>query len=271
MNPLVSIIITTRNSARTLKDLLESVKKQSYKKIEIIVVDNNSSDKTKKIGLKFTKKVYDFGPERSAQRNFGARKAKGSYYLVLDSDMTLEKDVVGQCVSEIRKNNRKEVAIPEVSFGESFWAKSKTLEREINTGEKFFESARFFPKDIFWEANGYDENLTGPEDWDLPQRIARKYKVARIKARIFHNEGDLTLKDLMRKKYYYGLCAHKYLSKNNLSIFSPVTIYLLRPAFYRNWKKMLSHPLISAGMIVMLSFENIAGGFGYIRGRFKSK
>jgi len=48
-NPLVSVIITTRNSERTIDKCLSSIKQQTYKNIEIIVVDNNSADKTKEI------------------------------------------------------------------------------------------------------------------------------------------------------------------------------------------------------------------------------
>src|SRR3989344_3215998 len=83
---LVSIVITTRNSASTIGELLKSIKVQDYSRIEIIVVDNKSSDGTGEIAAQYTKKVFDKGPERSAQRNFGARKAKGQYLFFLDSD-----------------------------------------------------------------------------------------------------------------------------------------------------------------------------------------
>jgi glycosyltransferase involved in cell wall biosynthesis len=58
-NLLVSVIIPTYNSSRTLEKCLESIKNQSYKNIEIIVVDNNSKDNTKEIALKFTDKVFN--------------------------------------------------------------------------------------------------------------------------------------------------------------------------------------------------------------------
>ena len=56
-NPLVSVIIPTYKSSRTLEKCLESIKNQTYKNIEIIVVDNNSTDNTKEIAKKFTQKV----------------------------------------------------------------------------------------------------------------------------------------------------------------------------------------------------------------------
>jgi probable beta-1,3-galactosyltransferase len=59
-NPLVSVIIPTYNSSRTLEKCLKSIKNQTYKNIEIIVVDNNSIDNTKEIAKKYTGKVYNF-------------------------------------------------------------------------------------------------------------------------------------------------------------------------------------------------------------------
>ena len=63
--PLVSVIIPTKNSTRTIEICLQSIKKQSYPKIEITVVDNYSRDKTKEIAQKYAK-VYNKGTERSS-------------------------------------------------------------------------------------------------------------------------------------------------------------------------------------------------------------
>jgi glycosyltransferase involved in cell wall biosynthesis len=57
-NPLVSVIIPTKNSAKTIEKCLKSVKDQTYKNIEIIVVDNFSTDGTYEIAKKYTEKVY---------------------------------------------------------------------------------------------------------------------------------------------------------------------------------------------------------------------
>lgn len=270
-NPLVSIIITTKNSARTLEALMKSLYSQTYKPLEIILVDNNSSDKTPEIAKKYTRLVFQKGPERSAQRNFGIAKAKGEFCLVLDSDMVLEKDVVKECVGLLTKNpSLGAIIIPERSFGQGFWSSVKTFERSINEGENYFEAARFFPKTIITKLGGYDEQITGPEDWDLPQRVAKLYPIGRIKTYINHDEGNHTLMGLARKKYYYGLSVHSYLKKQGLSPVSARTIYLLRPAFYRNWKRLLQHPELTLGLVIMLTAETVAGGWGYLKGRMKS-
>jgi len=70
---LVSVIITTKNEAKNIKQCLESIKRQTYAAIEIVVVDNNSLDATVAITKAYTAHIFTKGPERSAQRNFGAK------------------------------------------------------------------------------------------------------------------------------------------------------------------------------------------------------
>lgn len=269
--PLVSAIITTKNSAATILDLLNSLKSQSYKDLEVILVDNNSSDKTVEIAKGFTNKVFQKGPERSVQRNFGVKKAKGDYFFFLDSDMELTKNVVKECVEKIKDSSIGGVVVPEKSHGEGFWAKTKALERKINEGEAYFEAARFFPRKAFVAIGGFDETLTGPEDWDLPQNVAKKYKIARIKSYILHNEGRPSLLGLAKRKYYYGLSVHKYLKKQKMSIISSKTIYFLRPSFYKKFYLLAKDPMISLGMVAMLLIETVGGGLGYIMGRIKNE
>ena len=69
-NPLVSILIPLFNSSKYISDTLNSCINQSYKNIEIIVVDNNSTDSTKEIAKRYTDKVFNIGPERTAQKKF---------------------------------------------------------------------------------------------------------------------------------------------------------------------------------------------------------
>lgn len=269
--PLVSVIITTRNSSKTIEELLVSIKDQSYTNIEIVLVDNHSTDETVPLTKKYTTKVFNKGPERSVQRNWGASKSRGKYLFFLDSDMVLTKSVVAECVEMMEAKNQKDIGgliIPERSFGDGFWVQAKILERKIHEGREYFEAARFFSKRIFQEVGGYDEHLTGPEDWELPERISQKYTIKRIKGYIKHNEGRHTLIGLAKKKYYYGLSAHKYLQKHRKSLINPRTIYFLRGGFYTNWRVVFSDPLLYLGMWLMLIAETAGGGLGYLIGRF---
>ena len=271
--PLVSVIITTKNEGDVISRLIKSIKSQSFRNREIILVDNNSTDKTLDIARKMNIKVYTVGTERSTQRNFGAKVAKGKYLFVLDADMELTPKVIVECV-QLAESDKKigEVVIPEQSLASNFWGKVKAFERSFynEEGDELTDAARFFKKEAFFDAGGYDETITGPEDWDLPETIKRLgYKVGRIKSKIYHYERINSPFDLARKKFYYGLRTHRYLSKHNISILSPKTIYFLRPVFYKHFDKIVTHPLLFLGMLIMLTIELIGGGAGYLIGRFK--
>lgn len=268
---LVSVIITTKNEERVIGRLVRSIKNQTYEAIELILVDNYSIDKTSEIAKKIGVKVYSYGPERSAQRNFGAKRGNGKYYFFLDADMELTKDVVKECVEVIESNSKiGAISIPEKSIANTFWEKVKAFERSFYNlkGDPATDAARFFSKNAFEKCGGYDTNITGPEDWDLRDTILKSgYKIARVNALIYHYERIKSLVDLLRKKFYYGLKSHRYLSKQKVSLIGAETIYFFRPVFYKNWKKLLTHPILTFAMILMLTLEFFAGGLGYLIGR----
>lgn len=271
MNKLVSIIIPCRNEEQFIGRLLVSITTQTYPNVEIAVVDNNSSDNTKRIAKKFTDKIYNFGPERSAQRNFGAKKARGEYLLFLDADMELTSDVILECV-DLMDKDIKGIVIPEQSLANNFWGKVKVFERSFynETGDETTDAARFFDKKIFRKTGGYDTDITGPEDWDLPENIKKLgYKIGRIKAKIYHHERISNPLSLAKKKFYYGLSSYKYLQKHNIGVISPKTIYFLRPVFYKNWRKLLAHPILMFAMFFMFILELFGGGLGYLVGRLR--
>lgn len=271
--PLVSVVITTKNEENTIRRLIQSIKTQTFKNIEIILVDNYSTDKTLDIARKMNVKLYTVGPERSIQRNFGAKIAKGKYLLILDADMELTPNVISECVQLAKSDKRiGEIVIPEHSLASNFWGRVKAYERSFynEKGDELTDASRFFRKDVFFKAGGYDETITGPEDWDLPETIKElEYRVGRIKSKIYHYERINSLFAIAYKKFYYALHAYKYLNKHSIPMFGPKTIYFLRPIFYRNPKKIIMHPMLSIGMFILLLAELLGGGLGYFIGRIR--
>lgn len=270
---MVSIIITTKNEEKNMKNILESLKNQTFKDFEIIVVDNNSIDKTKEISKEYGALVFDKGPERSAQRNYGVSKALGKYVLILDADMILEKEILNEMFLKSESDiELKCITMKEEPIGNSFWSKCKKLELEFYTQDKDFDLApRWFQKIVFIEFNGFDENQTGTEDWDLPDRVYEKYPKKWItKNRVFHNEGDYGLIRILKKKFYYAKKSHVYIKKRQKKIFDSKFVYLFRPQFYRHFIIWFKNPVVSIGLIFMLTLESIAGGFGFVVGKFKN-
>lgn len=270
----VSIIIPAYNEEKVIERLLKSINEQTYKKWEIIVVDDGSTDGTIEIAKKYTKKVFRRShAERSIQRNFGAGKSIGSFLLFLDADMKLSPDVLSDCVASIKKDGSiGAVVIPERSVADSFWEKVKAYERSFYSinGDKYTDAARFFTKKSFKKARGYDTQITGPEDWDLPERIEKMgFRIVRVSSLIYHYERIPSLWRLAKKKFYYAKLSSIYLSKHHISVVSPKTVYFLRPVFYKNWRRLFANPLMTFSMVVMFIIEMGAGGLGYLFGRIK--
>lgn len=270
---LVSVIITTKNEESVISNLLKSILGQTDKNIEILLIDNRSTDNTLDIVRKFkTVKIYQKGPERSAQRNFGAKKSKGIYILFLDADMELTPNTILSCVKEAKRTGVDGVVIPEESVASDFWGRVKAYERSFynENGDPITDAARFFKKEVFMKIGGYDELITGPEDWDLPDRIRKAgYSIGRSEGKIYHHEQNVSLTGLFKRKFYYGLNAYQYLVKHRIPLISPKTVYFLRPLFYKNWRKLLSSPILTLAMVLMLFVELFGGGFGYLIGRVR--
>jgi glycosyltransferase involved in cell wall biosynthesis len=265
----VTVIVPTRNSASHLPNCLASIRSQTHEAIELIVVDNHSSDDTRTIAAEYADCVLIAGPERSGQRNVGACSATGSYVFFIDSDMVLEPDVVAECVNQLRDSSSEAVVVPEVSFGNGFWARCKAFERSFYVGDDLIEAARFFRADVIAEVGGFDDTLPpGPEDWDLDERVRRRgHPVARVPALIRHYEGDVTLLGLMRKKFYYGRGMPAYVRKHPSR--ARAQLRLVRPAFTSGWRRLAANPSVAAGMLFMKTCEFAAGGAGFAFARFE--
>ncbi len=211
----VTIVVPTRNSARTITRCLQSIRRQTVA-CTIVVVDNHSSDSTAKLAMPLADVVIAGGPERSAQRNLGAQSAPAPVVGFIDSDMILQPTVVAQAVDAIC-HGAGSVIVPERTVGSGFWVQVRAFERSFYDGSDAIEAARFFRWDVFERTGGFDEQLTGPEDRDLTESARQVAPVARIVAVIEHDEGAITYFDACRKKAYYAEGVRRYVAKRGLS------------------------------------------------------
>ncbi len=265
-DPLVSVIVPTKNSGEFLERCLSSIRSQTYKNIELIVVDNFSTDDTQTIAKRFTDKVLVLGPERSAQRNFGVQQSSGVFVAIIDSDMELAPAVIQDCVAKAESDAKIiGIIIPEESFGVGFWSQCKKLERSFYVGVEWMEAARFFKKETYLGVGGYNVELISGEDWDLSQRVAGKGKLDRISSFIRHNEGRISLVKTIKKKYYYAKHFSKYISqnKNSKALQNQTGVLTRYKLFLAKPKQLFSNPLVGFGMLFMKTCELGIGAVGY--------
>jgi glycosyltransferase involved in cell wall biosynthesis len=197
--PKVSVIIPTYNRASVVQEAIQSVLDQTYTDYEVIVVDDGSTDNTRRAILDLTEHgrkvryVYQRHRGRSAARNLGLRWARGEYIAFLDSDDRFLPHKLHVQVSALKENP---------DFGMAYCStlemdkRGHTLEADSHSRTSL--SGWIYPEllfikgtiiktpsvmvraDILSEIGSFDETMDVCEDLDLWRRIARRYKILQI-------------------------------------------------------------------------------------------
>lgn len=297
-SPLVSIVVTTRNEEKNIGRCLESIRLQTCGNTEIIVVDNFSDDRTMEIAKKYTSSVFEKGPERSAQRNYGMMEtARGEYVMFVDADMILSPVLVDACVKAMRDGVALALHVPEIVLGRGYFSRVRRFERRFYDGT-VIDGARFFRKEAFLKAGGFDEGMSGPEDWDMDKKIKRAGSIgllpaaggtprgwplfdfirergvdpARFGAVVYHNEAEFDLRKYLGKKRYYAGSFDAYIRKwgwkdpDIKKQFGPAYRYAGVFTEAGKWRRICLHPLLACGMFFLRAMV----GVQYLRRRFQT-
>lgn len=268
----LSVVITTRNEEANIANCIRAFD-AVREDVEIIVVDNASTDATKRIAADLGATVLDKGPERSAQRNLGWRTAAAEWIIVLDADMILPVALIGEILSTLVPHPSSLVPlaywIPEVRTGSGVRVKARNFERSFYDGT-CIDALRLFHKLVLEKTGGYDENLiAGPEDWELDIRVlATGAKCAVLKNHLIHNEKQLTLKRMLEKKAYYtkSMATYQAKWKGHPALKKQFGLYYrFLGVFIENgkWKKLVKHPILA----IVMYFERFAVGLTYLLNR----
>lgn len=263
MNSLVSIIVPTKNSSKFLEDCLKSIKNQTYQNIELIVVDNFSTDNTLEIAKKYADQVFSKGPERSAQVNFGVDNAKGEYVYKVDSDFILDKNVVSQCIEKINEGFDAVVVHNTPDESISWIAKIRKFEVDMYKYDITHSSARFLKKNVYKKIGGFNENITAGEDYDFQNKLNRgNFKTGFIDAEALHLGEPTSFWRHMKKYYEYGRDFVNYKRENGKE--SKKQLNFTRFVYLKNWKKFIKHPILGIEFIIYNIFKFGFGGLGYL-------
>ena len=261
--PLVSIIIPCKNTADYFRRCLESIESQTYPNIEVIVVDNSSIDGTPEIASEFTDKVYEYGPERCSQFNYGFKQSSGEYIYRVDPDFVLEPDVVEKCVEKI-EDGYDALALHNRSVGDSIWAEVRYYERESYVDDETIVAVRFMKREAFESVGMFDESLVVAEDYDLHNRIVEAgFKWTHVDAMEYHIGEPKSIIEVWKKFYYYGRTVEKYRRKNKA--IAREHLVLFRPSFKKIQKDLRSSPKLFVAFYFYLLVKFFAAVFGYLR------
>jgi len=197
-NILASVIIPVFNSERTIKETLNSLKKQTEKRFEVIVVDDGSTDKSYSIISNFKKslnlkilKQKNSGP--ASARNKGAKISKAEVLIFLDSDCVPKKDFIQEILKplgdgrvsgvqgEYETKNKKSLMARYIGYEILFRHNSKSYSQRIDHIATY---ACAYRKKDFGKGFREDFKNANMEDTELSYRLAKREKIL-----VFNNKA----------------------------------------------------------------------------------
>jgi glycosyltransferase involved in cell wall biosynthesis len=185
---LVSIIIPCYNSEIYLHDAIESALAQSYQCIEVIVVDDGSTDRSSEIAQRYpVRYLHQENRGVSSARNLGVQRSRGASIVFLDADDRLKRDGIEAGVRALAEHPECAVAVGDhvfVSAEGSFLASSRkeilsAFHYEALLTSNFIEmtSSVLFRRSVLDEVGGFNTDLKAAEDYDLYLRIVRDHPI----------------------------------------------------------------------------------------------
>lgn len=186
--PLVSIVIRTCGRPDVLKNALNSVKKQTYPKIEVVIVEDGMALSQKMINEKYSDmdiKYYSTGKKsgRSVVGNIGLAKANGEYINFLDDDDLFYENHIETLIKEIVKNKNagaaysiaEESQIKVLSQDPYKYKEKRIIHRYHQKYNKLLLfsynyipiQSILFKRKLYEKMGGFDEKLDYLEDWDI--------------------------------------------------------------------------------------------------------
>ncbi len=193
-SPKVSVIIPTYNRANILGQAIKSVLAQTYSDYELIVIDDGSTDDTRKIIEAFSGKVlylWQSNKGVSSARNHGIRMSRGDYIAFLDSDDSWSHDKLDLQVKYLDSHPGVGLvfadAVLEHENGGEFQKRSDLVYRGGSPSLKHLLLANPIPcltvmvrRQCLDEVGLFDESLTIGEDYDLWLRVSKRCHIGHI-------------------------------------------------------------------------------------------
>lgn len=195
MRPLVSAIIPNYNYARYVGEAVESALSQTYSNIEVIVVDDGSTDNSLEVLAQYRDRIKIIRQENSGvsvARNRGVAESSGDYIAFLDADDVWLPEKIEKQVRRIQSEDSigiVHVGVIDIdASGKELATHLNGMEGEVASELMMFEravilgggSGVMIPRKVFDKVSGFDEALSTSADWDLYFRISCDFSVGFI-------------------------------------------------------------------------------------------
>ncbi len=220
--PLVSLIIPNFNYGGFLAQSIESALGQNYANMEVVVVDDGSTDSSADVIASFAGRIRSLAKANgglSSARNAGIGIARGGMFLFLDADDVLAPGAVDGLVSayEACGGGDRLVYGDSLFFdGSASWpvqrkTPSGLIWRQLLGGNFICCHEALVPRSLLLEAGGFDESLRMSEDFDLWLRLAGKYPFHHVPVTVARRRihGAMMSKQAEELQYWAGRALEK--------------------------------------------------------------
>lgn len=213
MRPDVSVIIPAYNSSKTIRACLEAVYRQSEPVAEVIVVDDASTDDTRRAVGEFPcrllKSEHNHGP--AAARNRGVQASSGDILFFVDSDCAPAPDALGNALRILRTQ-------PDVACVHGLYAEEPMFDdgpveayrllhgrywrlRNVGRVRTTLFAVCAIRRSVFTEVGLFDENLRASEDVEFGDRMGDRYGIVLTDTVECRHDDDDRLSVLLRKQF----------------------------------------------------------------------
>lgn len=231
LHPKVSIVILNYNGLPFLKGCLKTVRSQTYKNIEIIVVDNNSTDGSQRYIRRQSDVVLIENPENygyARANNIGVKKATGEFVLILNNDTELNPNTIEELVNcyeeksilsplQLNLKNKHKSEVLCLGMGVDIFGYPYDI--KLNPNKIFYAdgAAIFMKKKDFVKIGGFDEKLfIFFEDTDLSWRARLYgYQIKQCITSVVYHYGGGYLEYGENKKKYVTSKFRRYQNEKN--------------------------------------------------------
>jgi len=265
-HPLVSVIVPTFNNQLTVAACLESIRWQTYDHLEVIVVDNYSTDLTLAIAERYGDKVILHGNERCEQSNFGVSISNGEFVLRMDADLVLDSSVIEECV-ETALSGCDAVEVHNSPDPQISWiARARRFEYDLLRGDARRISARFVKRDLYLAVGGLDPSLIAGEDYDFQNRLDhRGTKVGYIEAQAISISEPTSIVRMIRKHFRYGRQSVQFRIVTDTGKTGQLDANsILQKLYLRKWREYVEKPVSAVLFLVYFVIKVAAGSSGYL-------
>lgn len=258
-----SIVIAARNAESTIGACISSLLSQSLKPLEIIVVDNASTDSTARIASSMgIKVVYEPIIGRSRARNRGIEESKGRFIAFIDADAVADKDWLLFLMDRYKAGDCSGVAgrIRALNSEKLF---AKLLELSSEGRQHFGGCNIMYERDVLIDVGMFDEKLKVAEDVELAWRVIKSGRsIAYEPKAVVYHAYKSRLIDILKQQYEFGMWTVRARKKHGMPCWKQKILPFASPIlFFRNLKMLPKHP--------MLPFFTTATSFAYGLGALK--